>query len=118
MTDARSAPRAPDEAGPWAALARLTEAAYARAVDGDVGAATALITEREAVLAGLRRDRPPVDGETARRVLDLDRALLARVEAERARVGLELRQLAECRRLLESYRGAPPRSAAYFDGTG
>lgn len=118
MTDADSAPRAPDEASPWAELARLTEAALERAAEGDAGAIEALVTEREAIVAAIRRDHPPVDSETARRGLDLDRALLAQVEAERARVGHELRQLAECRRLLESYRGAPPRSAAYFDGTG
>ncbi len=118
MTDTPSAPRGPDEACPWAELARLTEDAAARVADGDAEALEALLAKREVVLAAIRRDHPPVDGETARRALDLDRALLAQVEAEQARVGLDLRQLAEWRRGLESYRGAPPRSAAYFDGTG
>lgn len=115
MTGSRSAPA---EACPWTALARLTADASARAAAGDDDAVEALVAQRERLLAVIGRDRPPVDDETARGVLGLDRALLARVEAHRARVGLELRQLAECRRLLESYRGAPPRSAAYFDGKG
>ena len=51
-------------------------------------------------------------------ILDLDRGLLARLEAEKARIHRELTRLGEGRRLLGSYRGAGPGSAFYLERLG
>ena len=51
-------------------------------------------------------------------ILDLDRGLLARLEAEKAHIHLELTRLGEGRRLLGSYRGAGPGSAFYLERLG
>jgi hypothetical protein len=51
-------------------------------------------------------------------ILDLDRGLLARLEAEKARIHCELTRLVEGRRLLGSYRGADSRAALYLERLG
>jgi hypothetical protein len=104
--------------GPWEALVRLTEEALAHAATGDADALEALADEREAALATIVRAAAPVEGETVRQVLELQQALMEQLVATRARLGEELRQIAACRRLLESYRGASAPSAVYFEGRG
>jgi len=70
------------------------------------------------VIESIQALTPPPDPHAIRQVLALDRKLLDFLEAEKARIAEALAQISKCRQLLESYHGAPPRSAVYVERLG
>lgn len=99
-------------------LLRLTEQACARLSDVNRDALAPLLVERQAVVDAIQALTPPPDPSAIGKILDLDRKLLDFLETEKARIAEALAQIAQCRKLLESYHGAPPRSAVYVETLG
>jgi len=99
-------------------LLRLTERACARLSAVNRDALAPLLEERQAVVDAIQTLMPPADPSAIRKILDLDRKLLEFLEAEKARIAESLEEIARCRQLLESYHGAPPRSAVYVETLG
>jgi hypothetical protein len=101
-------------------LVRLGEATAARLRDGDDDGLESAMAQREALLAAISATPvPPTEAPeisaAIRRVLALDQEMLAFLEARKAQVRHELAKISESRAALESYRGAPPRGAAYVE---
>lgn len=99
-------------------LLRLTEQACARLSEGNREGLAPLLAERETLVDAIRDLALRPDPHAIHRILDLDRKLLDFLEAEKARIADALAQIAKCRQLLESYHGAPPRSAVYVETLG
>jgi DNA repair ATPase RecN len=112
-------------------LERLAEEASARLGDGDENTLDQYCSNREALvarIAPLPRRLSDAGGRAAdaaahrrdaagalRRVVDLDRDLLTRLEASRAEIHRELSRLSESRRFLASYRGSPKEVSQYVE---
>ena len=99
-------------------LLHLTEQACARLREGSHGALVALLAERETVVQAIRDSTPPPDPDAIGRILDVDRRLLDVLEVEKGRIAEALAQIAQCRRLLESYHGAAPQGPVYVETVG
>ena len=108
----------PDASRLYPELLRLTEQACARLSEANRDALAPLLVERQAVVDAIQSQTPPPDPHAIGKILDLDRKLLDFLEAEKARVAEALAQIAQCRKLLASYHGAPPRSAVYVETVG
>jgi len=99
-------------------LLHLTEQACSRLSEANREALAPLLVERQAVIESIQALTPPPDPHAIRQVLDLDRKLLDFLETEKARIAEALAEISKCRQLLESYHGAPPRSAVYVERLG
>lgn len=99
-------------AAAYADVAAVTEALCARLRGGDVDGAAGFAAQREALIASLAHAPAPSEAAaTIERILALDRELLALLETLKQRTRTALRELADGRRSLQSYRGAPGASA-------
>ena len=101
-------------------LVRLGEATATSIRNGDdSGLESAMARRAELVAAIAATPVTPAEvpdiAAAIRRVLDLDVELLAFVEARKVRVRQELAKIGESRTALETYRAAPPTSAAYIE---
>ena len=104
-------------------LVATSEAMVSRLRDGDETGLASAMDERDALLAaiGITPVQPSETPDIAAaigRVLAYDESLRKLLEAQKAQVGDELAKVAESRAALQSYRGAPPRSAAYVERLG
>lgn len=107
-----------DETRLYEELERVTAEACVAATKGDGHQLATLVDQREALVELIQRVEVPVDAAAVRRILDLDRELLAGIAERRARLRQDLEELARAKRSLTSYAAVPPRSAVYLQRMG
>ena len=117
MRDARSAMGAYDETRVYEELERVTAEACPLAAGGDLERLALLIEQREALVELIQRVGVAPDPQSLERILELDRELVPRLVARRARLRRDLGQLARARASLALYGAAPEPSAVYVQRT-
>ena len=118
MADERGAMEAGDGPRLYADLERVTAQARAAIGGDDVERLAVLAEQRQALVASIERSGVAVDVRAIARILDLDRELLSRVMAWRARLRRDLDHLARLRGSLASYGADLHRGAVYLERTG
>lgn len=101
-------------------LLGVTQALATRLLAEDVTAVETLARQRETLIADLiaaplRADEAERVTIAIRRILDLERAMIARLEVDKATVRDELGRVLAVRRSLASYGGAAPEGAAVIE---